>query len=66
MDFKEAETFIDESGTAWRLFLFEYEMNGKKYAFELSARSFEDAEQRLKAIGQNGVVLGVIEGTVDA
>ena len=63
-EYKDDETIIDDTG-AWRRFAVEYVFCGR-YALEVYARSFEEAEARLKAIGSNGMVLGVIEGEMDA
>jgi hypothetical protein len=42
----------------WKDAALEYEMDGKRYGFNISATSIEDAEARLRAIRMTGKVNG--------
>lgn len=49
----------------YKRFLIEYQHEGSSWGAEIQATSFDDAEQRLRAL-QYGAVLGEIVGTVPA
>ena len=48
----------------YEIYICTYNYYGKPYSFEIPAESFEDAEKRLKNIGSNGRVDGILKMTI--
>lgn len=55
--------YTDEYGDKWFMYSIEYkDADNKTFTFSIWARSFEDAENRLQCVKNNGNVCGEIIG----
>lgn len=53
--------FVDSKGVLWNRYLVDYmDDNQKTMGVEIWATSFEDAQDRIQAVGANGYVVGVL------
>lgn len=59
--------YIDGNGVRWNKYISEYtDSSGMKMGFSVWATSFDDAEARLKSIGETGAILGVLHVEIPA
>ncbi len=56
----EGNTYTDSDGVVWKEFSCGFDHSGKKFTFDIWAKSFEDADDKLCAIIESGEVLGEI------
>jgi len=57
----EETIYTDENGTMFK-YLASYDYKGEQYAVTFWAESRKDAEDRLKAIAENAIVMARLEG----
>lgn len=49
---------MKDKDTGWPIWLASYRFDGTEYCFEVPARTMEEAQRRLRAIGMNGEIDG--------
>lgn len=51
---------VDKNGKTWLKYECVFQHDNKEYCFELWAKNFDDADERLKSIQTTGVISGQI------